>query len=546
MDNQNEKIFKCKIDSNFHFIKLFLTQKQINIEISSTSANNNENRNYFNSYTLSHFQEINSYFKLFKSIVEVYNNILKLLSKKKFYITENEDKTLFFTLKIKINNKTRKINLTLSKESNKFIYNQKKTMNENYMDNFNYELSNIKNKITNLEQNPYLYSYSNNYIPTNKFSDISNNEYPQLETIISKLNKLENENNEKNKRIKMLEKQIIMYENQNNIDEEEEEEEINDKYNNNDFNKININKNSMINNKKSKIRRHNSFDKYNSITSNFEPKNSNLIAYNNSYIPKDNSMDTKYKKVKTAMNNNHLRNLRNNNINPNLTMEDQFENDYEKMKTYIPNSKAYKYLNSLPSTKRENIPNINSKIIFNNNELKFINKKLSHGYKDIQVKLKLLYRASSDGDFETALKFKCQNKLKTLTLFHTMEGARFGFYIEKRIKTTLKSGSKILEVPGSSFIIGLNNLVYYNVYMKKDSLFYKNDNLLCFGYCSSVNNNKTRWLVYTSRNNFRYKKFLFGDQNDVYLNLDTSKIIGNNLYYHIKDVEVFEVNLEGI
>ena len=80
--------------------------------------------------------------------------------------------------------------------------------------------------------------------------------------------------------------------------------------------------------------------------------------------------------------------------------------------------------------------------------------------------------------------------------------------------------------------------------MKKNSLYYKSDNLLCFGYCSNVNNNKTRWLVYTKRNNFIGKKYLFGDKNDVYLNLDTNKIIGNNLSYHIKDVEVFEVDIK--
>ena len=144
------------------------------------------------------------------------------------------------------------------------------------------------------------------------------------------------------------------------------------------------------------------------------------------------------------------------------------------------------------------------------------------------------------------MKLKCENKLKTLTLFHTTEGARFGFYIEKKIKTTFNSGTKILEIPGTSFIIGLNNLIYYNVYTKKNSLFNKSDNLLCFGYCSSVNNNKTKLLVYTPRNNFIGKRFLFGDKNDVYLNLNTSKIVGNNLSYHIKDVEVFEVNIQYI
>ena len=71
--------------------------------------------------------------------------------------------------------------------------------------------------------------------------------------------------------------------------------------------------------------------------------------------------------------------------------------------------------------------------------------------------MKLLYRATRDGDYEDAIKLRCDKKLKTLTLFYTIEGARFGIYIEKKIKSTIKSGKKIVEVPGTSFIISLNN-----------------------------------------------------------------------------------------
>ena len=78
---------------------------------------------------------------------------------------------------------------------------------------------------------------------------------------------------------------------------------------------------------------------------------------------------------------------------------------------------------------------------------------------------------------------------------------------------------------------------------KKCSLYEKNSNNLCFGFCSRTNNNQTNWLIYTSRNNFLGKKYLFGNKNDVYLNLDFKKIVGNIPYYHIKDVEIFEVTM---
>ena len=519
-----------------------MIQKHVNIEIDSVSSINKKKVKYINDYSLSHFHEINPYFKMFTSIKEIYKNIIKIIKNKKFCIIQNQDNTLTFILKIQIHDKVRKIKLALSKCKNSGIYNPTNIYNENYTDTLNYEILNLRNKIDTLEQNQYLLTYSNNYLQTNKFSVAPNNEYSQLETIISKMNQLENENNDKNKRIEILEKQLNAYEKNNNIDEEEEEESDdldNDKKINNNKNEINnINKNSFKN-KKKKIRRYNSFDKANSINSNFNHKNENLEESNN-YIPnRDKSMDIKINKIKTLF---PRHNKNNEKLKSNLSIN-QLPNNCPKIKTYIPSIKLEKFINSIPPAKRDKNLKVNSKIIFTNKEVNFITQRISEGEYNIKVQLILIYRATSDGDFENAVKMKCENKLITLTLFQTMEGARFGFYIERRKKTTLKSGTKILEIPGSSFLVGLNDLVIYNVSYRQNSLFYKNDNLLCFGYCSSINNNKTKWLVNTPRNNFLGKKCLFGDKNDIYFNLKTNKIIGNNLAYHIKEVEVFEVKI---
>ena len=368
------------------------------------------------------------------------------------------------------------------------------------------------------------------------------------------MNQLENENNDKNKQIEILEKQLKQYENiknnESNSEKEEESEEnddinnINDIYNKKDEKQFLKNSNiSFNNNSKNRTHRNHSLDKMYSINSNYVRKNYGHKKSNNYYVPKrENSMDDRgdINQAKTYA----YRNINNKNrLKSTFSVDDQLSNNYRNVKSFMPssNSKFNKYLNTLTTIEKETINNLNSTIIFTNKEYKLITNRISQHDINTIVKLNLLYRATVDGDFETAVNFRCKNKLITLTLFHTMEGARFGFYIEKRKKTSIKSGEQILEIPGTSFIVGLNNLVYYNVHMKKNSLYYKNDNLLCFGFCSFVNNNKTRWLVHTSRNNFIGKKYLFGDKNDVYLNLNTKKIIGNNLSYHIKDVEVFEV-----
>ena len=68
MNNENVLSFKCKIGYNFYFIKILLIQKHVNIEIDSVSSINKKKVKYINDYSLSHFHEINPYFKMFTSI----------------------------------------------------------------------------------------------------------------------------------------------------------------------------------------------------------------------------------------------------------------------------------------------------------------------------------------------------------------------------------------------------------------------------------------------------------------------------------------------
>ena len=87
--------------------------------------------------------------------------------------------------------------------------------------------------------------------------------------------------------------------------------------------------------------------------------------------------------------------------------------------------------------------------------------KLSKGDKKLHVFFDLLYRASMDGDIEEIIKENVLNKEKTLTLFYTYEGSRFGVYIHKTLSTSFLKGKIYKEVPGTSFIISLNNLRFF-------------------------------------------------------------------------------------
>ena len=507
--NVMEQIFKCKIGSKFFFIKLYLIYKQINIIVKVISEKNSLYSEYFNNYTLSHLQEINSYFKIFNDIKDIYNDLFKLLNSKNFMLSENEDETLSFIIKVQINEQIRNIELTLTKLQKKIA--KSKTMMENGMSNpsLNYELNALKNRIIALEKSQGVppTSSRNNYIYPDMYKNRKNN---KLENIIFKINQLENENNNKNEKIKSLEEKLNFYE-KNSI------------YNNNNY----MNNNNLINLTKSN----------NSKLYNFSINSNNFeIVHNNRNKNRNNSIQ----KIRPY---NSMERYRNKNRNA----SSDYKNDNRKRN--MMNSSSVKmgdYYNNIPIVRRENILNLNSRIIFTNKEVQLLTRRISLGNKNKKVNLNLLYRASIDGDTEPILKLNTRNKSKTLTLFYTNEGARFGVYTEKKGVKSILGGYELYEVPGTSFIIGLNNLIYYNVKAKQTSLYDKSDNMLCFGFCSKINNNETNWLIYTSRNYFLGKKYLFGDKNDVYLNLDYKKIVGNNPSYHIKDVEIFDVVVETL
>ena len=524
--NRNEEVFTCKINSIFYLIKLYFVKRQINIMITKSSKKDKIDSVYINNYTLSHLQEINSYFKIFNSIKDIYIDLIKIINNKNFLIIQNENETLSFIIEIKINDKKKNISLTLSKKKNGFLK-EKNSMKGSNIEDINYELNAIKIRLNALEERNNLQAYPNdNYNVNSTIYRNPNMGYNQLENMINKMNQLENEYNDKSKKIRLLENKINFYQNQNK------------NYQNYRFKRapnysIFINKkkastNTFLNNSVDSTKKINRkpFD-YSIYSDNFEIRNTNN-KNNIQKIRRYNSMEKKqYKNNINTYRNNHYKSKINLSTDPNMrnTPSIQYEN----------------YKNDIPIVKRENILNLNSRIIFRNKEAILLLKKLSGGDPNTIINLNLLYRASKDGDSQEILKMCCSNKLKTLTLFYTIEGARFGVYIEKYKKKNLISGNHLHEMPGTSFIISLNNLIYYNVLAKKTSLDIKNSNMLCFGLCSRINNNQTNFLIYTSRNNFIGKRYLFGDKNDVYLNLDYKNIVGSNPYYHIKDVEIFEV-----
>ena len=148
-----------------------------------------------------------------------------------------------------------------------------------------------------------------------------------------------------------------------------------------------------------------------------------------------------------------------------------------------------------------------------------------------------------DGDYEEIIKENTYDAEKTLTLFYTYEGSRFGVYVQKRKATTFLKGKTYKEVPGTSFIVSLNNLRFFNISPNQTSKGGHEDDL-CFGRTFYLNRNGSNWLIYTPKSNFLKKRCFIGNQKGEYIKFDPEILIGNKNDYHIKDIEIFHVVFE--
>ena len=643
MNGQNPKLnfrYKCQINEINYNIQLFnIQQEKIKIMITTKNSYSDDYVEYSNIYSLIQFQEITKYFLLFETIEEIFNDLCHIIHEKNFTLSHNGN-TMTLSLKILINQKEKDVIFILDKNKTIDLSSQKDNLNfynNNYDYNYNNTISSknsAKNKykqlslekskrnvdISNINDLNNLlndFKYRLNILETRQNIPDSNNNYNNfntydnndnlsigLENILMRLNKLESENNQKDKKIEILEKKLKYYESPYN----------NKYYTNNDKDDIYFNSTPTYPNNYSQ-RNHIYSEHYYNNNYNYRfqaqrqssltyKKNANFNKYNNNEIYiSDNSNRKNYNKYKLKQSKSEIFNKDNNNSykeNMSLYSKDTKNNNLKnnsfnskkisfkennqsfpekntfrsnKMNNSIGNEVNSNYLNNsnlnstlsnyssgssknfrgcvdckeklkIPIVPRENLKKyINSRIIFTKNELKLLKMKLSNGNKKIHVFFDLLYRASIDGDYEEIISENIINKEKTLTLFYTYEGSRFGAYTHfEKAKSFLK-GRYYKEVPGTSFIVSLNNLKFFDIEYNKTSKEGFED-YLCFGRTYYLNENGSNWLICTPRTRFLKKRCIIGVQQGQYFDYDPEILVGKKHEYHIKDVEIFEVVFE--
>ena len=618
MDELNKKInfrYRCKINEVNYDIQLFnLEQVKIKIMINTKNSYSDEYVEYSNIYTLIQFQEITNYYILFQNIEEIFDDLARTIQEKNFSIKHNGN-TITLKIKVMINKKTRDIDFILDKTKtidlssqkdypynntvstknsdfnkyrNNYLEKSRRNVAINDINELNTLLSDFKDRIAVLEQSQNSQMMKKEEYPTDKYinnlmtSANSNFYNPNdklilgLENIQLRLEKLENDNKNKDRIIKKLEQKLRYYESLENQEgyDDNNIENVNNIQNIQTFknlnNRNNYNKNHIP---LSKTYQHKEFAFNNNLSENDNPLNSGRnkhrlkkgITYTPNQVRKTKTEFPNNYKLKSSnsfiINNNdevslHSRETQkyNEKYSYQQTNSNAYNNDLKTNSSintnnsnYDPNFQRYiRYKEKLhiPIVQREDIKKfVNSRIIFTKNELRLLKTKFTQGNRKLHAFFDLLYRASKDGDYEDIVKSAIKNKEKTLTLFYTYEGARFGVYIYGKPGTSFIKGKIIKEIPGTSFMVSLNNLKFFDILPNK-TCKEGEESSLCFGRTFYLNSNGSNWIINTPRNKFLKKKCIIGNRGSDYKDLDTELLVGIREEYHLKDVEVFEVSIE--
>ena len=557
--------FQSTINNIHYEIKLFLINKEhLEINIYKLKKENLYQK-FSNTYSLSHLHEISNYFKVFRNIKEIYDDIVSIFKINNFMISQNQNKNLLqLHLKTSINNKVESIDLLLQKCEK---YNYKKNTGKDGKKLFINNTQDLNKLLTNFDRKL-------NELETYKFKD---------KKTIALINKLEKDNHLKDKKIQKLENKIKYYEkiftkdiknkskiSNNNKREENsssssdntsssysisESIEANTKNNNNNTNKTNGN---GENNKTSFEESLSKKDHTATFLSDKDRKSNK--KKNNDKSEKVNSSEKKpealtERKNISEKNIGKKKHVLHNSVTMVIPKKDSVLMNPEIKSNQIKKSRTNK--SASVEIKNERDSNIhfgkraelkkliNSRIIFSKEEYFFIMDSLNNKNNGLIDSIKLIYRASIDGDTYDVVKIKCGGKFKLLILFYTEEGYRFGVYTERAARNTMRKGICMREVPGTSFILSLNNLVCFDCVQNKISVNNNYDNLLCFGWEGGDDGDcedKKNWLIFTEKDGFIGTNYQMKEKQKIYMDFDAHKILGTKLEYTIKDIEIFGVN----
>jgi hypothetical protein len=227
----------------------------------------------------------------------------------------------------------------------------------------------------------------------------------------------------------------------------------------------------------------------------------------------------------------------------------ELKNEIKLLKNEINELKKGKDLNKVDGFEIVNSPNntsipketinenvtIDSKILIKKQEIVLITNRLRiiDKYKNKQISYRLLYRKSKDGDQAINFHQKCDGVPKTISIFETVKGRKFGGYIDK----AWSSNGGWIKNDELCFIFSVDLMKIYNPVNGMDKYyFHKNygPNFSEFGLYNHIVGKNSFILSVNLKNKDDANKYFSGFNQDFELN-------GGENKFQIQELEVYQV-----
>ena len=167
---------------------------------------------------------------------------------------------------------------------------------------------------------------------------------------------------------------------------------------------------------------------------------------------------------------------------------------------------------------------IEKNIIKNPGELDEITTRIQRILKKRNIKYKLLYRATNDGDFSSKFHEKCDNIPNTLVLIQTSGDRRFGGFT-----TQTWDGDDVNKKDNNCFIFSIDNMKTYDI----------NENQF------AINCNPDLGPVFVDQIKLLDKFFIQGGSTNkkgkTFSTLEDFEITGGAEKFGVREVEVYQV-----
>ena len=414
------------------------------IEIIANQINNIINKSYSNKYSFEEIRET-KYFLQFDTFSEILDEIKIRIDSNKIIIKENENKLIInvplpstknkeiiFELNPIIKSNNERLNdltdliIKLNTEMNKIKNENMQSKNEEII-NLKNEIKQLNDKYNNLEKKEIQLNNENTQLKKeiNNFKDKETQLKSSNDQIIidinflksentqlkNEANELKNNNNQLKNEVDKLKNEVTQLKNKNTLLENEI----------NQFKNDNIQSSDESASPESDENASPEFDKF-GRKSDIRLKDRDVLQEN---------VLGGYKGIQTQI-------TYNNNFPKNKFNEFKKDNIGFKNKNIFQESESNKYKNNTIELKyqfsilnsymqgRKIITNLNSKILNGN---KIYNKRLKNWIRSSRkIKAELLYRLSKNGNSISKFHELCDDKGRTLTLFHVIDGNIVGIY----------------------------------------------------------------------------------------------------------------------